>query len=198
MASQVQIFNLALANIGSKAQVDAPDEASNEAYYCNLFWDDARKASLREHKWNFASKYESLADLGTPVTTKWDYMYAFPSGALAIREILPRITGQPQNEYEVALNAAGSAKVILCDIDDAEVAYTSDVTEPELFDPQFVEALSWKLGSLLALPITGSVQIKQAAETMFRNVLNSALTSDGSEGQAEEAPEASWIRARLS
>ena len=64
MASNLQICNLALSHIGSRAFIqDLSSDTSVEARYCNLLFDDARQAVLRDapHGWGFAYKVEALA-----------------------------------------------------------------------------------------------------------------------------------------
>jgi len=57
MATNVQICNLALSHIGSRAFIqDLSSDTSVEARYCNLLFNDARQAVLRDapHGWGFA------------------------------------------------------------------------------------------------------------------------------------------------
>jgi len=194
MPSQVSICNMALGYLNHAIRIAAIDENSNEADQCSLYYEPALRATLRAFPWNFAMRYATLANLGTPISPSWTVMYAVPSDAVALRPIMPEIPGTPANKYEVAFN--GTAKVIMCNVDDATARYTAFVDDPNIYDAQFVTAFAWQLASEMALVLTGSVQMKQMAETQFRNVINSAWVSDGSEGIPDEPIEAEWIRAR--
>lgn len=218
--SAVKICNLALGNIGSKAGIDSLEEDSNEAYYCNLFYEVCLESAMREHDWNYARRRRSLVSYGTPPTTEWDYQYVVPSDMLAARYIVNGLSGAslassnlgigsvifdpsvtrpdpPPIPFELALDSTGTKKVILTDQVDAILCYTANITDPAMFDAQFVEALSWKLGSMLAMPIRGDIKTKQAAETMYQNLKTSTFVSSGSEGNPRPQPEAEWIRGRL-
>lgn len=198
MSSVVEICNRALANLNHGIRISDIDEDSNEADQCRLYYDASRRAALRAFPWNFAMAYEALAELSDdPVSSQWSVMYGYPSGCLAVRAILPQPAGSTPNKFEVALNATKTARVIMCDVADATARFTYDIEDPTLFDPQFEDALAWMLASQMANVLTGSVQMKQMAETQFRNVINSAWVSDGSEGVQEPVPEAEWVRARF-
>lgn len=198
MSSVVEICNRALANLSHSIRIADIDENSNEADLCRLYYDSSRKRTLRAFPWNFAMAHELLAELDDdPVNDRWSVMYGMPAGCLAVRAILPEPAGGPVNKFEVALNADKNAKVILCDVGDATCRFTADIEDPELFDPQFDDALSWHLASQMAIALTGSVQMKQMAETQFQNVINATMVSDSSEGQPDDVPEAEWIRARF-
>lgn len=198
MASIVQICNMALGYLNHGIRIDDIDEDSNEADQCRLYYETSRDAVLRGFAWNFAMRYETLAELDDdPISPQWAVMYGYPSDCLAVRAILPEAVAGVSNKYEIA-NLSGTTRVIMCNVGDATCRYTMKVTDPTLFDAEFVRALAWHLASELSVILTGSVQTKQMAETQYRNVINAAWVSDGSEGLPDAAPDAEWIRAAYS
>jgi hypothetical protein len=110
MASEVDICNLALANIGDPAQVtsitstdvtpNTTADGSLQASLCSTFYFMARNALLEMHDWAFATE---RVDLGTPIAgagvldvngtpmepPEWQYVYTLPSDCLDIIAVLP-------------------------------------------------------------------------------------------------------------
>lgn len=199
MSSDVQIAKLALSHIGDHYDISSLDESVVEAEIINLHFTDVRDATLRAHPWNFAKKYISpsslVATTAVPVPGNWDYMYAYPADALWMRSIVDPLESNEPIRFEVAINAA-DAKVILTDQEDAEFIYTMRVTDPVMFDPEFIMAFSYMLGANAALALTGDGGISSQLEQKARSLMVKAEVDDSNEGTEEEKPEASWIEAR--
>ncbi|NBQ76422.1 MAG: hypothetical protein EBU14_13895, partial [Acetobacteraceae bacterium] len=58
MASEVDICNLALANLGDTATVASinPPEGSAQSEHCSRFYPIARDTLLEMHNWNFSTR----------------------------------------------------------------------------------------------------------------------------------------------
>ncbi|MDY0241854.1 MAG: hypothetical protein RBR34_06725 [Rhodospirillaceae bacterium] len=190
--SVVQLCNMALARIRAQP-IAALNEGSVESIACGAFYETARDAVLRDHAWNFATRRRTLADTAGAVGG-WTYGYAYPSDCLMARKIYNPV-GSARIPFEVA--ATDSGLVIYTDRAAAELVYTARITDLDLCDPQFLEALSWKLAADVALSITGSKDLMQIALTMYRNTLSQAQTADANEGEEETVQPASWLESRL-
>lgn len=190
--SVVQLCNMALARIRAQP-IAALNEGSTESIACSTFYEISRDAALRDHAWNFATRRRTLADTGSTVDG-WAYCYAYPSDCLMARKI-HNPYGNDRIPFEVATTDSGM--VVYTDLAAAELVYTRRVTDLDLCDPQFLEALSWKLAADVALSVTGSKDLMQVALTMYRNILSQAQTADANEGEEEEARPASWLESRL-
>jgi hypothetical protein len=195
MSSQVQICNMALGYLNHGIRIAALDEGSNESDQCQLYYDHALRSALRAAPWAFAKRYASLANLSNPVLTEWAFMYAYPIDGIIIRAILPRVASTPPNRWEIA-STTSNQKVILCSVPDAVACYTASITDPSLFDPQFVSAFAWQLAGELAIVLTGNPGLKQMADAQFGRAVNLAMVSNGAEEVGPPAIEAEWIRAR--
>ena len=57
MASKIDVSNMALAHLGSHASVADETQRSEEARWCNRFWDTCRDAllSYKDMRWRFAT-----------------------------------------------------------------------------------------------------------------------------------------------
>jgi len=196
MASQVQIAKLALQHIGDRFDISDITEESVEAEQINLVFDDTRDELLRRFPWRFAKKYTSPATLDVTVPGLWTYAYQYPTDAVKVRGItnILGIDVEPI-KFEVAL-LSDDTKVVLTDEEDAEMYYTSRVTDTTRFDPEFTMAFSFLLASRVSMALTGSLDITSKLDQEVLRIVGHASESDSSEGRNKQAPEASWIDAR--
>lgn len=122
MASQVDIVNRALLQIGARSQVSSiqPSDGSTEANAAAVLFTPTFEALARAAYWNCLRKQAQLtvigAAMGTPENpngtslplppTPWLYMYAVPSDSLAVRFIAPTLpatgVGVPATTYNNA------------------------------------------------------------------------------------------------
>lgn len=197
MASEVQIARLALQNIGDRYDITSLSDATPEAEQVNLVFNDVRDMVLREHPWKFARKYATPAYLVGDAPGNWEYMYTYPSDALRIIRIVnPVGDDAPPVRFEVARNK-DDIKVILTNQSEPTLEYTKQVTDTELFDPQFVTAFAYRLSQYIAMPLTGDRSIMADMKTLADTELNKARAIDANEGfEAPQPAEAGWISAR--
>tara|TARA_R110002126_G_scaffold110234_6_gene247357 strand:+ start:56 stop:646 length:591 start_codon:yes stop_codon:yes gene_type:complete len=196
MSSQVQIAKLALQHIGDRYDIASITEESVEAEQINLVFDDTRDELLRRYPWRFAKKYTSPSALDVTVPGLWDYAYQYPSGCMKVRGITnPLGIDVEAIKFEVAL-LADDTKVILTNEADAELFYTSQVTDTTRFDPEFTTALSFLLAARVCMALTGSLDVTSKLDQMVARAVGHASDTDSSEGLNSKAPEASWITAR--
>lgn len=163
MASEVEIANLALAHLGDSATVSSlsPPEGSAQAEKCARFYPLARDVMQEDFVWNFCVRRKMLALIGGWSSGKWAYAYAAPSEMLrpisvshpdASADQVDALGGRPGVPFRLEGTDTGQV-VILTNLPDAELRYTVKVRDSTKFSAQFVEALSWRLASMLAGPI---------------------------------------------
>ena len=87
MASDVQIARLALSYVGDRFNIGSLTEQSAEAEQVNLVFVEARDSLLRQHTWNFATKFSSPAAVTGTAPNLWQFMYLYPTDALKIIQI---------------------------------------------------------------------------------------------------------------
>ncbi len=175
MASDVDICNLALAQLGDAAAVQSinPPDQSAQAAHCSRFYPIARDALLEMHTWGFATLRVALAQVANPFP-QWQYAYAAPSDAINYLEILDP---SALDDYSVGVQMAGTVpytpasgvgiytpqpfqvesingqEVILTNQTNAVLRYTHSVSDTAEFSPLFVEGLATLLASHLAGPV---------------------------------------------
>jgi hypothetical protein len=196
MASKISIINMALGWLGAPP-IAALTEKRPEAIYASQYYDSALEQTLRDHRWNFAQRRKRLAALDVPDGYQGVYenAYALPVDCLHAHTVLD--AAENTFQFIVALAEDGGSKIILTNVTAAYLAYTALVTIPELYDPNFVRALSRRLAADIATPILKSNPQKvQEAETLYDRELSRAKLADYREGEPEDEPEIEWIATR--
>jgi len=198
MASDTNICNLALLRLGTRSTISSLTEGSTEANACAMIYPLVRDALLSQHRWSFATRRVTLADLGNPPDS-WAFRYAYPTDCLQARQLAQPVPQAPPIAFEVSgdQDSAGNAiRVILTNQPQAELLYTAAITSPALFNPPFVEALSWMVAAELAVALTGDAGLAQSCLQAAAAAITSAKDQDADEGMVIHRREAEWIRGR--
>ena len=199
--AEVDIANRALQAVGGKGRITALDAAqaavSREAAVCYEHFDNCRDSTLADADWPFARHRVDLSALSEDTQEDWVYVYAYPDNCLRVRKVVAPDTSTPV-PYEVSLNAAGTARVILCDTEDAIAVYTRLIEDPNLWSPWFDAALGYRLAMAIALPLAGTTatDILKTVQQAYLYALSRALSGVRQEGRAREPAEAASITAR--
>lgn len=183
MASVVSICNLALNLIGQRS-ITSLSENTNASRACNLIYDTIRDSVLRDNNWNFASITEELTLLSNETIPGWDFIYVYPVKSLAVRKIIQEGDTEDQlpHPYSTPLAPTSKQRCIATNVEYAYAEYTYQVTDPNLYDGTFIDALSFRLASSLAQSIAGNAQLSQQLLTAYRNIVDQAKLSNAREG----------------
>jgi hypothetical protein len=198
MSSEVEICNIALTHIKAPViqTLNEPNESSRK---CKLMYPISRDAVLRDHDWGFARKTELLAQL-VETFTNWDYAYGYPTDCLQARKILDptgantgtsydidadRLVQVGKVQFEVISNSAGDNRILVTNKESAELQYTKGITDTNMFDSLFIEMLGVKLAANLAIPLTGKAPLLDAYNRLYRQMLESAKSTNANEGYTE-------------
>lgn len=221
MASEVDISNLALGHIGSKANVQSinPPDGSAEALHCSRFYPIARDVTLESHEWGFATVRGVLALLADVPPPGWLYAYSVPVDCRNIIDLIdpnsPAFNPLPERglhwqddvynpepvPYELESRADGTG-IIYTNLASAQIRYVRSVTDTTKYSAQFVDAVSRLLASYVAGPIikgdTG-MAVSKAMYGAFMTSLGAARTNDANNRRrsvAQSQRQASWISNR--
>lgn len=199
-SSKTAIANMALSNIGISTYIaDIDTERSKEANVIRLYYDQARDSVLEAYDWGFARKSRVLT-LTAEEFTNWEYAYSYPSDCVKARRIEYEGLRNPRADqripFEVRVNNDGTQRYIVTDQVDAELVYTMRLTDPNMFSPSFVNALSTVLSSLIAMPLSVSTSITDKATARAAQVLDGAVASDERESQEDHPADCEFIAAR--
>lgn len=200
MASKTQIGNMALAHLGKGNQVaNIETERSQEAISLRLFYDIALEATLRSAPWPFATKIQALALIEEDPNNEYSYSYRYPTDCVDLRRILSGARNDSRQSrvvYKIGQDNAG--KVIWTDQEAAEFEYTARADDPSLYPPDFILALSYKLGELSAPALTAGdpFNLAEGCLMKFRLAISEAKANAFNEEQRDEEVESEFIRAR--
>jgi hypothetical protein len=189
MADWVSIANLAASKIGEDDQIRAPDADTHLARSVRAVWDMVRRATLRDHPWNFAIRRDQLAaEALASVPYPWAYSYPLPATNVRLLEVL---NVQARSDYQlegrsILTNVAGPLYI----------RFVSDVVEPALWDDAFVEAFACRLAFQVADRITGDRGRKADCWSSYRAALSEAKRVDARENPAIAHEATSWETAR--
>ena len=156
MASKTEICNLALSHLGvSKEIANVDTEQSQESKACRRFYDIAREAVLKDFNWPFATKFASLNLIEEDPNEEWLFSYRYPNDCLFARRILSGFredTELTMIQYKIGQDTQG--QLFYSDKENAELEYTSDITDVDRFSSDFKIALSYRLAHYIAPRIT--------------------------------------------
>lgn len=201
MASVIEICNIALSNIGNSRNINSLTEQSKEAGACSLHYESCRDATLSDFEWNFATKRVALADTGS-APADWKYAYTYPTDCMRIIEIMVPGVRNPASamriQYQTGSDADGTGRLIYTDQDEAWLKYVARITDVNMFDSIFREALSWRLAAAINMQLTGNADLGNNALNMYGRVIMSAASRSMNESQEPQIPVDEFTVARLS
>ena len=196
-STQIDIWNQALSNIGSKVFIQNPNERSVEASVLAIWWKSAVEFVLAAHPWPFATAYQLLAPLDdNPTGGDWLYVYRYPSDCIHARRLVTKAGRRDPNPPPFKIGSDNEGRVIYTDQENALLEYTKEVTEPERFDPNFVDCLAWYLGHKAAPSVSRMPNMTDFALKQYKVALTNAADKAMNESQQDDPQEAENIRAR--
>lgn len=190
-ASEVSICNLALQKLGA-GRITALTENSNNARQVNACYEALRDKELRVHPWNFAVTPATLTPSATAPADP-NYGYAFPLPADCLRLLLPN---RSQLDWNIVRHQNARA-ILTNDGDSISIRYIARVTDPNEFDPAFVDMLACKIAENCCEQITQSNDKKADVQQQYKLAKADARMLDAFEDEPLDAPESGWETARL-
>jgi hypothetical protein len=175
-SSDVEICNRALDAIGAE-NITALGEGTRAAGLCQRYYPQLRDDVLRSHPWNCALQRIALAaDTVAPV---FGYANRFVLPTDCLRVLRVQDDADPAVDWQVEGGA-----IVTDEPAPLNILYVRRVTETGLLDPMLVSAIAARLSMELAMPLTGSMTIRQQMEREFLQRMRAARSSDGQEGTA--------------
>lgn len=201
MATDTDICNLALDELGQTTTIGTVGEATKLGRLCGRHYAQVRDELLASHPWPFARTAVALELSSDTPLPGWEYQYAYPTNCLrawrlsdeaglrqnwaelrSFADPLDYRIGLPNVPFEVVNGTTRSC--IVTDLEDAYLFYTARVAEAR-FPPLFVRALATALAARLAMPVTVAPQLAQSA----RQEAQVAFLLAAAEGFNESQPD---------
>lgn len=103
------------------------------------------------------------------------------------------------NYFSVAVDTdqdGNKIRVILTNLEFAQLVYTARITDPDLWDPHFLTGASATLGAWLVNPLARNAQVLKEQIEIATSIVLQARISDGDEGVTSTDHEPDWMRVR--
>lgn len=168
MASQISIINVALGRLGAN-EITSLTEGTTEQKLAVNAWDIARRACLRDHTWNFATKDVELNRITGYVPFEFQYAYQLPSNNVR----LLRVHDNPI--YKV------QGRQILCNEQTCKIKYIADISDTSEWDASFTDVIAQRLAADIAFALTKSQSSADSAYAIYGQKLKTARSIDGTE-----------------
>jgi hypothetical protein len=188
-ATETTVCNQALSKLGAR-RIIGLDEESPEARACQLSYAETRDEVLRHHRWNFSIRRAELTPLAEAPLYGWEFQYTLPVDCLRLLDVNGWEVGSRPDAWEV------EGRKLLTNESPTKIRYIAQITDCNLFDAIFVEALALKLAAKIALPINGSGEMAEQLLMEYEKVVGSrARRTDAFEGRPSRRP--AWMQSDL-
>lgn len=194
--SKDAIANLVLAHLEVSREIsNLETEKSTEASLIRRHYPASLEEVLGDYPWPEATGYRVLSLVASAPSDDWAYAYRYPSDCVFARRL---VTGRGRNDTAPPAWKTGSdaqGLLIYANINPATLEYTVRLSDPLLFSPTFVQALSWKIASLCT-SISKVDGVKKLCLQMYEVCLARAERKAANEQQQPAEPDSEMIRAR--
>lgn len=195
MASEAGICNSALSKLGNNRIVSLT-EGTAAANLCIEQYGKLRDHLLRSHDWNFAASRVRLAQLSSTPEFGYRFQHALPTDWMRTISVHPA-DGRHQRITDYATESTeAEGRVLRTDSPDVYLRYVRKVSDPNVMDPTFREALAWRLAMELAIPLAKSSSLRDRMAAGFEDALATAKSLDGQDDPSQTLPDGSWLAAR--
>jgi hypothetical protein len=201
MTSTVDIANYALNTLGA-SNISALDENSKPARIVNQRFNSVRNTVFRAHPWNCLIRRTELAqEVDTPVFG-YTYQYPLPTNPYCLR-VLEFSNGTLSYPQDNMFNNSGGpvfvieGRKLLTDEGTAKIKYVAEITDPQEYDANLIEALAARLAMEICYAITGSTSMIQTTAALYDEKLKEARFVDGTEGAPQKLEASEFIEARF-
>ena len=198
MSSQIDICNLALNHLGMKG-ITSLTENNPSAIALNNYYNPCRDDTLSDYNWPFANVKAALVSVSDDVLElEWDYIYVYPTQALAIWNVYDESTvdNKWEQEFETSFQVTENRRVICSNLETAYVEYTRRLTDTSIYSPRFVMVFSYKLAASMAHTLTGDVDMGIKLLDIYNMYLGEAKRLGYQERKKKPKQTSSYVNSR--
>ena len=185
MASEVDICNLALNEVGESSIMDLSED-SKAGRLCNQFYALTRDMVLRSHPWNFAAKRVELAQLTDSPVFEYDNQFQLPADCLKVLKT--------DDEFDI-FKIEG--RMLLSNNAIVKIAYTRRVEDTTQFDSLFIEVLYLTIAGKVVFNLSDNNALSTTLFAKAEAKMKQAKSMDGQEGIVDVVEADQWLNSRL-
>lgn len=189
MPTAVDLVNQALVELGGRPEVESlTDTASDSARIANAVYATVRDTLLQQHPWNFAMARAEVEADDTDPDFGWSKRYALPDDCLRVW----RLSDEPTNKLGWAVEGGW---LLTDEASPIELRYIARVEDPDDWSPAFQRAVIGELAAAMAMAISNTAAVAQAARQTAAIRLEEARSLDGRERGKTRWPDGRLKRA---
>ena len=194
-SNRLEIYNMALGFVGTRL-IASPNEPTPEAIQCNLFWDRARRSTLRDFPYRFSVRRMRLPEKEMPAVyeNEWLHCYGIPDTVLKVVRVHDGAR-RGINKTPYAIQRGDEGEMLFTDVEQAMIDAVVDVEDISQWDEAFVSAMSRKLACLICVPLIKGEGKLQSLTQLYQAAVPAAEGADASESYDRKADDA-WLQAR--
>lgn len=213
VATQTDIFNLALYKLAQSIGIPSVTDESKAADVMNRLWEPMRDLVLTERVWPWAIRSVALAVDGEEPQPGWAYRYAYPNDCLTAFAVTNangvasagKLSRFANGDYISSVWGSGAfdwdtsygeqATTINTNVRNALLVYACRVKDAGRYPPQFVNALACRIAAEAAPPLIGEVGLNNKTQLLQEYAL--ALTTAGAHAMNESRTDGDYVTPML-
>lgn len=192
MASSIEICNTALILIGQEPIITL-DDTSKQARLCKRLYNSTLEGLLRQYPWTFAIRRVILSPDAEVPSFGYSRQFTLPSDCLRIVDI--RFTDCEYDWLKPGEVAVERGK-ILANEEIIYLRYVGSINDPNLFDTQFRDVLSYRLAGMMCHALTADQDLLTKLKQMEIQALQLAMHTSAIENKPQPVHEGNWIPSR--
>lgn len=193
-ASVYEICKIALSRLGTETNFTAFGDDTPEARLLELYYDPSRKAVLRAHRWNFATRRAALVASSATPAFEYAYQFTLPTDFLTmVRTDLEQLG----YDHDYRIEGSGTSRVLLTNDAAVSIEYIANITNTTLFDPLFDDVLAQKIAAEICPALTDNASMTQQLWDNYQMKLQEARAVDSQEGRPRDIVADKWLLSRL-
>lgn len=171
----VDLCNMALGRIGA-GRITGLTEETQEAIYCNLWYEQTRNEVLRSREWKSCTDTQSLAQLSDSPLFGWQYQYSMPTDPRALRII----SVYPESDFK------RQGRKILSNEAELDLEFVAEISDPNDLDDILVEAIVLRLASKLATAVANNKELSKDLVGEYLAIYQLAKQADGADSAGDD------------
>lgn len=194
-SGRLEIYNMALGFVGTRS-IGSPNEKTPEAIQCELYWNSARRSTLRDYPYRFAVRRMLLPEKEMPAVyeKEWGHAYSLPDTVLKVVRVHDGHR-RGLNKVPYVIQSGNEGELLLTDVEQAIVDAVVDVEDIQQWDDSFVAAMARKLACLICVPLCKGESKLNGLTQLYQASVPIAEGADISESY-DRKPDDAWLKAR--
>lgn len=185
------IVNIGLTALGEDPVTSVfPPDPTKRAILASQRFHDARRAALRSHPWNSASKDIQLPAGAAAPLFQYSAAFPLPADFLRVNQIF-----DGDEPTQVSYDVVGNQ--LLCDLGaPLNLRFVYDCQDPTVFDALLVHVIGYSVGAEVAVALTGSAAKRDDMLKIVEGKLAIARLVGSQENSSKEWDVDTWLEAR--